>query len=98
MRDNYIETPIFNRHEDKLVVKRVYDNAPILEKATALHNAGLDTMGDNKVAGVLPMYMVTEWMKEAGLAHDDNEGRKEVIKRKMLSGEFDKFRVWKGSW
>ena len=30
------------------------------------------------------------------VALDDNEARKEIIRKKMLSGEFDKFRVWEG--
>jgi hypothetical protein len=43
------------------------------------------------------MFMVTEWMKEAGVALDDNDARKDIIRKKMLSGDFDKFRVWEGT-
>jgi hypothetical protein len=44
------------------------------------------------------MYLIAEWMKEAGVDPSDNEARQEIMKRKILSGEFDKFRVWKGTW
>jgi hypothetical protein len=98
MQDGYTETPIFTGDDSKLIVKRTYDNAPVLEKAAQLRDAGATDLGDSKLVGHIPMYMVTQWMKEAGVAHDDNEARKDILKKKLMSGEFDKLRIWKGTW
>jgi len=80
-----------------MTLKNEYDLSPVLEKAKYLRDAGLTDFGESKVAGVLPMAVVSEWMKEAGVRMDDNEARKEIIRKKMLSGEFDRFRVWEGT-
>jgi hypothetical protein len=63
-----------------------------------LREAGVGQTGESRLVGTIPMHIVAEWMKEAGLSWDDNEAKKDVIKRKMLSGDFDKFRVWKGTY
>jgi hypothetical protein len=41
--------------------------------------------------------LINEWLKEAGVAWDD-PAMDDIIKRKMLSGEFDKLRVWEGTY
>jgi hypothetical protein len=33
-----------------------------------------------------------------GIKWGDVEARREVVKKKILSGEFDKLRVWKGTY
>jgi len=43
------------------------------------------------------MKLLTEWAKEAGITMDD-PAMKEIVKRKMLSGDFDKFRVYMGTY
>lgn len=98
MKDVRKEKVHFNRHEGKITIQNTYDNAPVLEKAKQLRDAGCTDMGESKLVGHIPMYLVTEWMKEAGLKPDDTEARKEIIRKKMLSGDFDKFRVWKGTY
>jgi hypothetical protein len=37
------------------------------------------------------------WCDEAGIKWSDTQAKKEIIRKKMLSGEFDKLRVWKGT-
>jgi hypothetical protein len=97
MKDIRKETVFYNRHEGDITVANTYDVSPILEKAKQLRDAGATDFGESKVAGVIPMFVVSEWMKEAGVRMDDNEARKEIIRKKMLSGEFDRFRVWEGT-
>ena len=53
-------------------------------------------MGESRLAGEIPLHIVETWAKEAGIKWDD-PAMKDVIKRKLLSGDFDKFRVWKGT-
>jgi len=81
-----------------IIVQKTYDNDVHIEKARMLSEAGVGQTGESRLVGTIPMHIVAEWMKEAGLSWDDNEAKKDVIKRKMLSGDFDKFRVWKGTY
>ncbi len=78
-------------------MQRQYDTTPVLEQSKIIRDSGAGVTGENRLVGRIPMFMVTEWMKEAGVALDDTDARKEIIRKKMLSGEFDKFRVWKGT-
>ena len=54
--------------------------------------------GEKRLAGFLDGAVLATWLKEAGVAWSDTEAAKEVVKRKMQSGEFSKFRVWEGSY
>ena len=81
-----------------IIVQKTYDNDVHIEKARMLREVGVGQTGESRLVGTIPMHIVAEWMKEAGLSWDDNEAKKDVIKRKMLSGDFDKFRVWKGTY
>jgi hypothetical protein len=47
--------------------------------------------------GVIDAALINEWLKEAGISWDD-PARADVVKRKMLSGDFDKLRVWEGTY
>ncbi len=44
------------------------------------------------------MHILSQWLKEAGVDWSDRGAAQEVIKRKMLSGDFAKFRVWEGTY
>ncbi len=96
MEDKFKEKVHYHSDGDKFTVQRQYDVNPTLQQAKIIRDSGAGVTGENRLVGRIPMFMVTEWMKEAGVALDDNEARKEIIRKKMLSGEFDKFRVWEG--
>ena len=83
---------------DKLIVKKTHDYTPELKYARVLRDAGKQAMGESRLIGTIPASLVNEWLKEAGVSWDDTEARQEVVKRKILSGEFDKFRVWEGTY
>tara|TARA_Y100000356_G_C11224692_1_gene271246 strand:+ start:718 stop:1014 length:297 start_codon:yes stop_codon:yes gene_type:complete len=97
MKDGKTEKVRFNRHEGKVEIKTTYDTAPSLEKAKQLRDAGATDFGESKLVGHIPMFLVTEWMKEAGVDPSNTHARAEILRKKLLSGEFDKFRVWKGT-
>jgi hypothetical protein len=40
--------------------------------------------------------LIHEWLKEAGVSHDDPAAQ-DVLRKKLLSGDADAFRVWKGT-
>jgi hypothetical protein len=97
MDDKFKEKVHYHNDSDKFTIQRQYDVNPILEQNKVIRDAGAGVTGENRLVGRIPMFMVTEWMKEAGVALDDNDARKEIIRKKMLSGDFDKFRVWGGT-
>jgi ABC-type nitrate/sulfonate/bicarbonate transport system substrate-binding protein len=87
----------YNRKDDKIEVARTFDNQPSLNRAEDLRKAKIGMTGDNKLVGSIPLNIMAQWCKDAGVKWDDIEARKEVVKKNILSGEFDKFRVWKGT-
>lgn len=86
----------FTQHGDKVIHHRRFDNDPYIEEAERLRKSGAGQSGESRLVGRIPMHMVGEWVKEAGVQWSDREAVRDIIRRKMLSGDFDKFRVWKG--
>ena len=87
----------YNRKDDKIEVARTFDNQPSLNRAEDLRKAKIGMTGDNRLVGSIPLNIMAQWCKDAGVKWDDIEARKEVVKKNILSGEFDKFRVWQGT-
>jgi hypothetical protein len=88
-------------HEDngqKLVIEEIHENAPYLKQAEILRSAGAGMTGENRLVGRIPMHLISQWLREAGLRWDDHDAVQDLIRRKMLSGDFDKFRVWEGTY
>ena len=83
-------------HEDgkKIVHVKTHDWNPSLEYAKALRDHGNESFGESKLIGVVDAALLGEWLKEAGVEWHDTDAKAEVVKRKMLSGDFDKLRVW----
>lgn len=83
---------------DTLTIEKVYDNEPVLRQVEEIKHAGLGQTGDKRLVGRIPMHIMSQWLKEAGVDWSDHGAAQEVIKRKMLSGDFNKFRVWEGKY
>ena len=79
-------------------VKETFDPNPALASAAALRSAGATHMGESRLVGEVPGWLVDHWRKEAGIAHNDNAATAEMLKKKMLDGDFSKFRVWEGTY
>ncbi len=93
------------QEDDKLIIKKSHDFGPVLRQMERIRSAGIKNMGsgpdnaDNRFVGRIPLALIEVWCKEAGVKWDDVHARAEVVKKKILSGEFDKFRSdWKGSY
>ncbi len=82
----------------KIIVENIHDVNPVLDRAEKLRNAGLDGVGESKLVGTIPLFLIQEWCKEAGVKWSDIHARQDVVKKKILSGDFDKLRVWKGTY
>lgn len=80
-----------------MVIKQRHDVSQALKDARMARDAGIGMSGENRLAGFLEPAVLGAWLKEAGVAWSDTEAAKEVVQRKMISGEFAKFRVWDGT-
>ncbi len=90
-----------DNHDGTITQIKTHDYNPLLEKAEQVrHLAEINpdnlVKGENRLVGLIDMSMVNEWIKEAGIQWSDRQAVSEVIKKKMMSGEFDKLRVWDG--
>ena len=83
---------------DNMVIHQRHDVSQALKDAEMARAAGIGMSGENRLVGFLEGPVLAGWLKEAGVAWSDTEAAKEVVKRKMQSGEFSKFRVWEGSY
>jgi len=90
------EQILYDNVEDKVIIKKTHDMNPEMHRAQMLRDAGVGQKGEHRLVGSIPLNLITQWCKEAGVSWDDVHGRQEVMRRKIMSGEFDKFRVWKG--
>lgn len=86
----------YDHANDKVVVQKTHDMNPEMYRAQMLREAGVGQKGEHRLVGTIPLTLIAEWCKEAGVKWDDQQARQDVVKRKILSGEFDKFRVWEG--
>lgn len=83
---------------DQMVIHKRHDATALLHQARVLRDAGAGQKGDNKLVGRIPTALIVKWCKEAGVKWSDVQARQEVVRRKILSGDFDKFRVWMGTY
>ena len=79
-------------------IKKTFDNNIYIEQAKAIRDQGLGQTGESRLVGRIPMHLVSQWIKDAGLSWNDKKATQDLIRTKMLSGDFDKFRVWKGTY
>ena len=89
---------IIDFEHDHMVIKKKHDVSQALNDVQKAKDAGIGMSGENRLVGFLDGAVLAQWLKEAGVSWSDTEAAKEVVKRKMMSGEFSKFRVWDGSY
>lgn len=84
--------------DDQLIIKKTHDIGPVLRRAEQIRaNVDQDLRSDYRYIGTVPMPVLEAWCKEAGVSWDDVHARAEVLKKNILSGDFDKLRGnWKG--
>ena len=83
--------------DENLVIKKTFSADQALETAKAMRDSGLGFTGEHRCIGIIPEGMIEKWADEAGVSLSD-PAMQQVIKRKMLSGEFDRLRVWGGNY
>lgn len=85
-------------HDDdgtKFVVQKTFDPNPTLESARLIRNE--DQRGDWRHVGRIPGWLYWLIMKQEGVAVDDVPAQQEVLRKKLLSGDLDAFRNWRGT-
>ena len=93
--DGTVET--WHEDGDKLVQQRTFDLQPVLDHTAALRETGSSSNADWWHLGTIDGRMLSAWLKEAGVDWSDTEGMQTVINRKLMDGEFAKFRVKEGT-
>lgn len=81
---------------DTLHVIQKHDAQPVLDSVRLLKQAETPKLSENRHVGRVPFHIIEQWVKEAGVSFDNYEAVREVIDRKLQSGEFNKLRIWEG--
>ena len=81
----------------KLVQRTTHDWNPVLDQARMLRDAGKGVQGESRLVARVPRKLVHEWAKAAGLTMDD-PALSDVIAKNLMSGDYDQFRVWGGTY
>lgn len=81
--------------DGSLIIQSTHDTNAALNFAQQLRDRG-ENVGESKIIGTAPAWLVSEWLKEAGVAWDD-PAADDVIQRKLMSGDVSALRVWEGN-
>ena len=82
---------------DNLVIKKTFDASHMLDDARHARETTQNSFGsDYKHVGNVDMGLLSVWLKEAGVEWTDTEAVKDVMKKKLMSNEFQALRVWEG--
>jgi hypothetical protein len=85
--------------DDKIIIKKTYNADVMLRDAQKARELSPNEFGsDHKYVGSVDMALVNIWLKEAGVSWEDTNAVNDVIKKKLMSNEFQKLRVWDGTW
>lgn len=87
----------FIQDGDTLTHVRTHDFQPVLDRVQVLRDADKAMQGENWHMGSVPLALVTQWLTEAGVSWDDEAAVQEVLRKKLMDGDFAKFRVHEGS-
>lgn len=88
----------FDDATDTLTTVATHDVGPVLESVKRLQSAGLTGNIEKRHVGRVPMAVLEAWVREAGVRFDDHQAVKEVMHKKLLSGEFNGLRPWGGTY
>ena len=82
---------------DTFHIKKTFDVEPTLKSAAELRSNGATGTSDMRHIGRLDLNVYAMWLKEAGVSWDDTKAAEEVVMKKLMDGDFSKFRVHEGS-
>lgn len=82
---------------DTFHVKKTYDFDPALKHVRQARDRG-HKLGEMYHIGSVPKGLWEIWAKEAGVSPSDNAAMSEIVKRKLLSGEYSALRNYEGTY
>lgn len=77
-------------------VQKTFDPNPSLKAAADARELSEEQRGDYRHVGRFPAWLIEMWCREAGVRPDDVHARRDVMRKKIMSGEFNAFRNWGG--
>lgn len=80
---------------DKVVHVRSYDFQQAIDETKVL--AETEKPDDWWHVGHIPMELMAIWIKEAGLKWEDTQAVSDLVRKKLLSGEYANLRPHQGS-
>ena len=83
---------------EKLIHAKSYDVTGTLDAVRQARDMEAHHRGEMRHVGRVPGWLITEWLKEAGVKWDDMQARNELIHRKLQSGDYSAFRNWTGTY
>lgn len=86
------------KQDGHLVIHKQEDVDPVLHAVRVARDAPGAPMSDSWHIATLPTVLIEKWLNEEGLQLSDREAVRDMIKRKLLSGEFNAFRVHEGTY
>jgi len=88
----------YDHTEDRSVIERVQDCEPALERAKALHNAGLTHSADREWvhAASIPNVLVEKYLNDHGITFVEFCRNEDHMRRLLNDAELSGFRIWKG--
>lgn len=92
------ETVKYDDMTDTLHVIKKHDAQPVLDSVSKLKQIEQPKFSEKRHVGRVPFHILEQWINEAGVSFDDYEATREVIDRKLMSGEFNKLRIWEGNY
>ena len=94
------EELLYDNQADKLIVKKTFDNRPELDRVAEISkDSSVNKFGsDFKFVGSVPMNVLNEWLKEAGVAWSDTHAVQEIMKRKLKLRDYGNLKAWKGNY
>ena len=100
LQDNHkIKEEITINDKGEIQVVNHFDGNKLLKQAENARELSPNEVGsDWKHIGEVTAPMLHIWLKEAGVSWTDPEAIKEVVKRKLMDGEYSRLRNWEGKW
>jgi len=82
--------------DDALIIGRTQDVEPIIDDVKARRDGGLVGSGDMRHVCRVPTVLLEAACNEAGVDMSDRDAVREIIYKKVISGDWAKFQVHAG--
>jgi hypothetical protein len=89
-------TTSFAEHDGKVFIAQTQDCTPIVERAQALHKAGMYGSSEMRHAATIPNVILEKYMNEHRVSYAELMGNPEHIRRICNDPDNKMFRVWPG--